>query len=191
MPQDPKGMKPNGGFRMRLVAAAAIFAACSVAAASIAAQPAIIPSQAVVGGKAAMKRFARVEVPPLRSSFFLGIVSLVPGVFERTGASYHAAYRASILGFFYREHGTVEIDIADDSLLSLKPGTRLAFTGRAKANDGGVRRISGFAEANDAASGRIQIRIAVTKSIELSFVGPYRFKEAELATEMREPSQQR
>lgn len=125
-----------------------------------------------------LARFSRVEIAPTKTSIYIGSVSMALPVFERRGMRYSSTYAAKVFPyFFYNEHGNISIDVPDDDLRRLQHGEVVQFKGRGMSSDGEERRIEGRAIPNDATSGKIKVRVFVSKKIQLIFNTTYRFKE--------------
>ena len=79
--------------------------------------------------------------------------------------------------FFYNEAGTLAIDVSAEQLATLARGEPIEFKGRGVREDGAERRIEGKATPADATSGKVKVRVFVSKSIELIFNTTYRFTD--------------
>lgn len=124
-----------------------------------------------------LTQFDRVEIAPTKTSIYIGSVSMSLPVFERHHGTYSSTYSAKVFPyFFYNEHGTLSIDVSDDDLRRLQHGERIQFTGQGMSSDGEERRIEGHATPADATSGKIKVRVFVSKRIQLIFNTTYRFK---------------
>jgi len=122
--------------------------------------------------------FARVEIETAKTSIYVGSVTMTMPTFTRKGASYESTYAAKVFPyFFYNEKGTLTIAFPDEDLRRLARGETVAFTGHGRSSDGEERRIEGRAVPTDAQSGKIKVRVFVSKKIELIFNTTYRFKE--------------
>ena len=77
--------------------------------------------------------------------------------------------------FFYNENGRLWIHFPDEDLRRLEHGETVPFTGRALNDDGEERRVEGRIVPADASSGKIKVRVFVSKRIELIFNTTYRF----------------
>lgn len=126
----------------------------------------------------------RVAVPPLKTSIYVGSVTLATGEFRRDGETFAATYEAKVFPwFFWGETGAIEIRVPEADLARLVRGETIEFTGDARNQKGKPRRVTGRAQPTDAATGRIKVRIAVD-DVELIFNGPYRLATgARLSTE--------
>ena len=128
------------------------------------------------GEPAPLSRYATVAVGPARTSIYIGSVSLTMPVFTRQAGSYATTYVAKVFPyFFYNEKGKLWIDFSDDDLRRLERGETVNFTGHASSEDGDERRIEGRTEPVDDRSGKIKVRVFVSKRIELIFNTTYRF----------------
>lgn len=98
----------------------------------------------------------------------------------REGGTYVAPYAAEVFPFFfYNEEGVLRVDVTDAQLEQLARGETIEFSGRGVRSDGVERRVAGKATPSDADTGRIKVRVLVSKRIELIFNTTYRFlKEA-------------
>ncbi len=120
--------------------------------------------------------FARVDVAPTRTSIYIGTVSMTMATFERRPGAYESTYVAKVFPyFFYNEHGTLTIDLADAALRRLAAGEAVEFSGRAINSAREERRVEGKATPADARSGKLKVRVFVSKRIELIFNSTYRF----------------
>lgn len=130
-------------------------------------------------GDAPRPIFDQVEVAPTRTSIYVGSVSLTMPAFARGQDRYETTYAARVFPFFmFNENGRLSVVISDDDLRRLERGEPVAFTGRAVNADGAERRVEGKATPTDAASGKLKVRVFVSKRIELIFNTTYRFPAA-------------
>lgn len=122
----------------------------------------------------------QVVIPAVKTSIYIGSVTLTPGVLQREGTTYRAPYTAKVFPyFFYNEEGQLSIEFSEEQLTQLGRGERVTFKGVAKNKDGEDRRIEGHATPNAAGAneGKIKVSIFVTPKIELIFNSTYQFKE--------------
>lgn len=121
-------------------------------------------------------RYTRADVATARTSIYIGAVTLRMPPFERTGSTFSSTYAARVVPlFFYNEKGSITIDLTDADLRRLEAGERVYFTGGAESAAGEPRRVEGHADPLDAASGKIKVRVWVSKNIELIFNTTYQF----------------
>ena len=115
----------------------------------------------------------RLSVPPMKTSIYVGRVTLTPGAFELHGDTYTASYEASVWPwFFWGEKGTVAIRVSAADLQRAAHGGTVDFAGRGANQKGRPRTVTGRVQPADATSGRLKIRIRVD-GIELVFNGTY------------------
>lgn len=122
-------------------------------------------------------RYDRANVATAKTSIYIGNVKLEMPVFEREGAVYSSTYEAKVFPFFfYNEAGRISITIPDEDLRRLAAGERIYFEGEAFSDKDEPRRVEGHADPADAESGKIKVRVWVSKNIELIFNTTYRFE---------------
>jgi hypothetical protein len=139
-------------------------------------EPAPAGAKPTPGATAADPRFARVEVAPTKTSIYVGIVSMQLPTFVRNGGTYETAYTASVFPLlFYGEKGRLFVEISDAQLEQLSRGETIEFAGHATRNDGLDRKVTGKATPTDATSGKLKVRVWVSKRIDLIFNTTYRF----------------
>jgi hypothetical protein len=123
-----------------------------------------------------LEKFQRVEVAPTKTSIYVGSVAMTMPVFTRADGAYRSTYAAKVFPYFFsNETGRLSIDLPDDKLLALERGEPVEFVGHAVNHDGDERRITGKATPTDATTGKLKVRVLVSKRIELIFNTTYRF----------------
>jgi len=119
-----------------------------------------------------------IDIATSSTSIYIGKVTLLVPRLVRSPSGYAATYKARVFPFFFEnESGDFSIDLSDDQLRQLERGERVQFTGQARNTDGDIRRIDGHATPTDTASGKIKVRIYVSKRIVLVFNTTYRFAD--------------
>ncbi len=130
------------------------------------------------GEEAPLSRYATVTVETAKTSIYVGSVTLTMPVFTRQAGTYATTYAARVFPyFFYNEKGQLWIDVSDENLRGLERGETVNFTGHARSADGEERRVEGRAVPADALSGKLKVRVFVSKRIELIFNTTYRFPQ--------------
>lgn len=125
---------------------------------------------------AAEDRYATVAIAPAKTSIYVGTVTLTMPTFERRGSRFESVYMAKVFPyFFYNERGALGIDFSSEQLSRLARGERVEFSGIARCETGETRRVEGHATPTDADTGKIKVRVFVSKTIELIFNTTYRF----------------
>ncbi|HVU22747.1 MAG TPA: hypothetical protein VHE13_01400 [Opitutus sp.] len=124
----------------------------------------------------APNRYNRVEIAPTKTSVYVGTVAMTMPPFVRRGESYESTYTAKVFPFFFLgEQGRLAVTIPDAALDQLVRGEPLDFDGRATSESGDDRRLTGHAVPTDASSGKLTVRVFVSKRIQLIFHTTYRF----------------
>jgi len=129
--------------------------------------------------EAPLSRFERVEVAPTKTSIYVGSVTMTMPPFTRVGGGYRTTYVAKVFPYFFsNENGRLNVDLSDEMLRTLERGNPVDFKGRAVNDDGVERRVEGKATPASATSGKLKVRVFVSKRIELIFNTTYRFIDA-------------
>jgi hypothetical protein len=123
----------------------------------------------------ALTNWERINVPPMKTSIYLGSVTLTTGVFVRHGSTLTTTYAADVFPwFFWGETGSIVITLTDTDLANLARGETAQFTGEGVNNKKKPRKVTGRAQPADATSGKFKIRI-LADGYELIFNGTYKF----------------
>lgn len=119
-----------------------------------------------------------VAVAPMKTSIYVGNVTLTTTEFRRDGGRFTTTYEAKVWPwFFWSESGQATISFPVTDLEKLAQGGRVEFTGEGSNHKGKPRSITGYAERGDGASGKIKVRL-MADGVELIFNGTYRFPNA-------------
>jgi hypothetical protein len=119
----------------------------------------------------------RITVAPMKTSIYVGSVTLTPGIFARHGDAYTTTYAATVWPwFFWGETGTVTIKVTANDVARAARGETVEFAGAGANQKGRPRQVSGRVQPADGTSGKLKIRIKVD-GIELVFNGTYRAGE--------------
>jgi hypothetical protein len=119
-----------------------------------------------------------VSVPAMRTSIYIGSVTLVPSVFSRHGDTYEATYEANVWPWiFWSEKGEVSIKVPETDLQRALKGETIEFSGGGYNQRSRHRTVTGRLQPHDATSGKIKIRISAD-GFTLVFNGTYRFDNA-------------
>ena len=120
--------------------------------------------------------YQRATVATAKTSIYIGNVKLSTEPFTRKGDVYSTTYVAKVFPlFFMSEAGRITITITDDDLRQLAAGERIYFNGAGFDTSEEPRKIEGHADPADERSGKIKVRVWVSKNIELIFNTTYRF----------------
>ncbi|MBE2215248.1 MAG: hypothetical protein IAE82_15355 [Opitutaceae bacterium] len=116
---------------------------------------------------------ASVAVPEMKTSIYVGSVTLRTTAFARAGDLWSATYEAKVFPWaFWSEHGAITITLPEADLVRLGQGETVNFTGDATNHKGKPREVTGRAVPADPTTGRIKVRIRVD-GVELVFNGDY------------------
>lgn len=128
---------------------------------------------AALPARAAEAAWTRATVPAMKTSIYVGSVTLSTGAFERSGDQWTTTYNAKVFPWFpWSEHGAITITVTDADLARLAKGETVEFTGDAKNHKGKPRKVTGRAQPANDHAGRIKVRIHVD-DVELIFNGTY------------------
>jgi hypothetical protein len=118
----------------------------------------------------------RVDVAPMKTSIYIGNVSLTTGTFERRGSTLVTTYSARVWPwFFWSETGKITITLTDADLAKMARGETAEFTGEAANHRNKPRTVTGRVQPASATSGKIKVRI-VADGVELIFNSTYQFE---------------
>ena len=126
-------------------------------------------------GDAALQHYERVEIGRAKTSIFVGSVTMHMTPFLRKEGHYRADYAAKVFPYFFmNEQGWISIELPDESLRQLAKGETIQFKGRGMNDAGEERHIEGRAVPADANTGKIKVRVFISKRIQLIFNTTYR-----------------
>lgn len=116
-----------------------------------------------------------VTVAPMKTSIYVGSVTLTTEAFVRTGSTLASTYEAKVRPwFFWGETGKITITLTDANLASMARSEASEFTGEAANHKNKPRTVTGRIQPADATSGKIKVRI-MADGVELVFNGTYKF----------------
>jgi len=115
----------------------------------------------------------RVTIAPMKTSIYVGSVTLITTDFLQQDESFKAAYEAKVRPwFFWGETGEITIKLPVTDLTRLALGQTIEFTGEAANHRNKPRTVTGRAQPAGPTSGKIKVRI-MADGIELIFNGTY------------------
>jgi len=125
----------------------------------------------------APSRWNSINVDAMKTSIYVGSVTLTTSELKREGDRYTATYDARVWPWaFWNENGRLSIQFTEADVERLHRGERVEFTGEATNHKNKPRHITGRAERIDPTSGKIKVRIGVD-DVELIFNGGFRAQE--------------
>jgi hypothetical protein len=99
--------------------------------------------------------------------------------FVRHSSVFSSTYSARVFPyFFYNERGRIWIVIPDDALRRVDRGESVDFVGHAISDYGDERRVDGHATPTGPSTGRIRVRVFVSRRISLSYDTTYELRGA-------------
>ncbi len=118
----------------------------------------------------------RATVGAMKTSIYVGNVTLTTSEFLRDGDAFSATYEAKVWPwFFWSESGKITITLKEADNAALRRTETREFTGEAFNQKHKPRKITGRAQPADANSGKIKVRINVD-DVELIFNGTYKLE---------------
>lgn len=121
----------------------------------------------------ALEPFTQAKVPTMKTSIYVGSVTLGTGTFRRAGDRWSTTYEAKVFPWFpWSEHGDITITVTEADLAKLARGDTVEFTGEAQNHKRKPRQVTGRAQPGSASAGKIKVRIAAD-GVELIFNGSY------------------
>lgn len=115
-----------------------------------------------------------VAIESMKTSIYVGSVTLTTSEFKRDGDQYTATYEARVWPWaFWNETGRITIKLPTADIERLKRGERVEFIGDAVNHKTKPRHITGRADRTSDGTGKIKVRIGVDDA-ELIFNGNYR-----------------
>ncbi|HKB90981.1 MAG TPA: hypothetical protein VKC60_10740 [Opitutaceae bacterium] len=138
----------------------------------------ISPTHADTAAAETDSRIDQIAVDPATTSIYLGSVALKPALFVKGETTYDSTYQVKVIPFlFYNETGRVSINLPPETLTKILEGSPCEFTGHAINDANKERIITGKAYPNpqDHLTGKIKVRIRVSRNVELIFNTIYHF----------------
>lgn len=121
----------------------------------------------------------RVTVAPMKTSIYVGSVTLTTTDFLQSDESFKATYEAKVRPwFFWGETGHITIKLPVTDLTRLALGQTVEFTGEAANHKNKPRTVTGRAQPGNGNGGKIKVRI-MADGIELIFNGTYQLMAGE------------
>jgi hypothetical protein len=116
---------------------------------------------------------SRVIVAPMKTSIYVGSVTLVTADFVQHEDLFTSTYEAKVRPwFFWGETGRIAIRLPAADLTRLALGQTVEFTGEATNQRNKPRAVTGRAQPGEPLSGKMKVRV-MADGIELIFNGTY------------------
>jgi hypothetical protein len=121
----------------------------------------------------AQPEWNRVDVGAMKTSIYIGSVTLQTSAFKSEGNLFSATYSAKVFPWvFWNETGRITIKITEEDFRKLKRGERCEFSGDALNHKNKPRHVTGYADPASDGTGKIKVRIGVDDT-DLIFNGNY------------------
>jgi hypothetical protein len=118
--------------------------------------------------------YSVVAIKPATTSIIIATVSMTMPPFVRKKFVYSSTYYAKVFPyFFYNERGRIWIIVSDDDLRRVAKGQTVDVTGHALSDSGEERKVNGRATPTGPTSGKIKVRVFVTRRIALVYDTTY------------------
>jgi hypothetical protein len=102
--------------------------------------------------------------------------------FVRKNIVYSSTYSAKVFPyFFYNEKGRIWMIVPDELLRQAAAGHPVDFVGHALSDSGEERRVQGRATPTGPTSGKIRVRVFVTRRISLNYDTTYELRGSPVA----------
>jgi hypothetical protein len=125
----------------------------------------------------ALSAFEIVSIKPAITSVIVATVSMTMPDFTRKGEVYSSTYSAKVFPyFFYNEKGRIWIKVSDEDVRRASKGLPVDVTGHAISEAGDDRRVEGHAIPTGPRTGRIRVKVYVTRRISLNYDTTYDLK---------------
>jgi hypothetical protein len=129
------------------------------------------------GADGSLTPFNVVYIKPAVTSVIVATVTMTMAPFVRKKVVYSSTYTAKVFPyFFYNEKGRIWINISDDDLRRAAKGGVVEFVGHGLSDTGDERRVEGRATPTGPLSGKIQVRVFVTRRIALVYDTSYELR---------------
>ena len=124
-----------------------------------------------------LSRYGVVAIKPCTASIYIATVTMAMPPFVRRGAIYSSTYSAKVFPYFlFNEKGRIWMTVSDDDLRRASKGQEIAVSGHATSDSGDERRVEGRATPTGPTSGKIRVRVFVTRRISLTYDTTYELK---------------
>ena len=120
-----------------------------------------------------MAKFSAVSIDPASASLYIATVSMTFQPFVRHDAVYLSTYVARVFPVFYTERGRISIVIPDDLLHRVDRGETVDFVGRALSESGDSRKVEGRAVPTGPLTGKIRVRVYISRRLSLTYDTTY------------------
>jgi len=142
--------------------------------------PLLLVLAAGAPGRAAddsLSRFNVVDIKPSVTSLYIASVTMIMPPFVRRNAVYSSTYYAKVFPYyFFSEKGRIWIVVPEADLRRAAVGQPVDFVGHALSDSGDERKVTGRAVPTGPSSGKIRVRVFISRRISLNYDTTYELK---------------
>jgi hypothetical protein len=140
---------------------------------------ALISSVPLARAEESLSRFDVVDIKPSTASLYIATVTMTMPPFVRKNVVYSSTYAAKVFPYFlFNEKGRIWIIVPDEDLRKVSLGLPVDFVGHAMSDSGDDRKVEGHAVPSGPTSGKIRVRVFITRRISLNYDTTYELKGA-------------
>lgn len=173
-PVCPAATPPQIGPVRQLLVPLLLALAAPADARAVATAPAVPAPSPAPASPAALARYNTVAIKTASTSIIIGSVTMTMTPFQRKKVVYSSNYYAKVFPyFFYSERGRIWIVVTDEDLQKVARGESIDYKGHAVSDSGEERRIDGRATPTGPTTGKIRVRVFVTRHISLTYDTTY------------------
>jgi hypothetical protein len=126
-----------------------------------------------------LAQFDVVDIKPSTASLYIATVTMTMPPFVRKNVVYSSTYAAKVFPYFlFNEKGRIWIIVPDEDLRKVSLGLPVDFVGHALSDSGDDRKVEGHAVPSGPTSGKIRVRVFITRRISLNYDTTYELKGA-------------
>jgi hypothetical protein len=124
-----------------------------------------------------LSRYGVVDIKSCTTSIYIATVTMTMPPFVRKGSVYSSTYSAKVFPYFlFNEKGRIWMTVSDDDLRRASKGQEILLSGYATSDSGDERRVAGKATPTGPTSGKIRVRVFVTRRISLVYDTTYELR---------------
>jgi hypothetical protein len=142
--------------------------------------PLLLFVAAATPGSAAEDSLARFNVVDIKSSvasLYIASVTMIMPPFVRKNAVYSSTYYAKVFPYyFFSEKGRIWIVVPEADIRRAAVGQPVDFVGHALSDSGEERKVEGRAVPTGPSSGKIRVRVFISRRISLNYDTTYELK---------------
>jgi hypothetical protein len=124
-----------------------------------------------------LARFNVVDIKSSVASLYIASVTMIMPPFVRKNAVYSSTYYAKVFPYyFFSEKGRIWIVVPEADIRRAAVGQPVDFVGHALSDSGEERKVEGRAVPTGPSSGKIRVRVFISRRISLNYDTTYELK---------------